>query len=46
LILIALAGTIPFLSFVAEYYARKDVNRRLASVELPAARQDVACTDA
>lgn len=27
---IALAGTIPFLSFVAEYIARKDVNRKLA----------------
>ena len=27
---IALAGTIPFLSFVAEHIARKDVNRRLA----------------
>lgn len=29
LILIALAGTIPFLSFVAEYSARHDVRRRL-----------------
>lgn len=29
-ILIALAGTIPFLSFVAEFIARRDVNRRLA----------------
>ena len=28
-ILIALAGTIPFLSFVAEHYARRDVNRRI-----------------
>lgn len=27
---IALAGTIPFLSFVAEYFARKDVQKRLA----------------
>lgn len=35
LILIALAGTVPFLSFVAEYYARKDVNARLAAVEAP-----------
>ena len=33
LILIALAGTVPFLSFVAEHYARKDVQRRLAEVE-------------
>ncbi|WP_416339621.1 DUF3817 domain-containing protein [Propionicimonas sp.] len=33
LVLIALAGTVPFLSFVAEYYARKDVNQRLAAVE-------------
>lgn len=30
LLVIALAGTVPFLSFVAEYYARKDVNRRIA----------------
>ena len=29
LLIIALAGTIPFLSFVAEYFARKDVNRRI-----------------
>lgn len=29
LILIAIAGTVPFLSFVAEYYARKDVQARL-----------------
>ncbi|MDQ7992405.1 MAG: DUF3817 domain-containing protein [Propionicimonas sp.] len=35
LILIALAGTIPFLSFVAEHYARKDVLRRLAAVPTP-----------
>ena len=27
---IALAGTVPFLSFVAEYIARKDVYRRIA----------------
>jgi integral membrane protein len=27
---IALAGTIPFLSFVAEFIARRDVNRKLA----------------
>jgi len=33
LILIALAGTIPFLSFVAEYSARKDVQGRLRAVE-------------
>ena len=30
-ILIALAGTIPFLSFVAEHIARKDVYRRIAA---------------
>ncbi|WP_408640109.1 DUF3817 domain-containing protein [Cutibacterium equinum] len=29
LLVIALAGTVPFLSFVAEYFARKDVNRRI-----------------
>ncbi len=33
LLLIALAGTVPFLSFVAEHYARKDVNRRIAETE-------------
>lgn len=33
LLLIALAGTVPFLSFVAEHYARKDVQARLAEVE-------------
>lgn len=39
LILIGLAGTIPFLSFWAEHSARTDVNRRLAAVE-DAARVD------
>lgn len=33
LILIALAGTIPFLSFVAEHSARKDVQRRIAAAQ-------------
>lgn len=35
LILIALAGTVPFLSFWAEFSARTDVNARLAAVEAP-----------
>lgn len=30
LLLIALAGTVPFLSFVAEHYATRDVRRHLA----------------
>ncbi len=30
LVMIGLAGTVPFLSFVAEYFARKDVQRKLA----------------
>lgn len=30
---IMIAGTIPFLSFVAEHYARKDVTAKLAAVE-------------
>ncbi len=30
LLLIALAGTVPFLSFVAEHYATKDVRARMA----------------
>lgn len=33
LLLIALAGTVPFLSFWAEYSARKDVQARLAAIE-------------
>ncbi|RXW32707.1 DUF3817 domain-containing protein [Propioniciclava flava] len=33
LLLIALGGTVPFMSFVAEYYATKDVKHRLAAVE-------------
>jgi integral membrane protein len=33
LILIGLAGTVPFLSFLAEYSARKDVQARLRQVE-------------
>lgn len=32
LILIALAGTVPFLSFWAEYSARKDVQARISAV--------------
>ena len=35
MILIALAGTVPFLSFVAEHYATKDVRRKLAAVGNP-----------
>ncbi len=38
LILIALAGTVPFLSFVAEHYARKDVRARIAAVQAVAAQ--------
>lgn len=34
LLSIALAGTIPFLSFVAEHFATKDVRRRLDKAEL------------
>ena len=34
LLIIALAGTVPFLSFWAEYSARKDVQARLRDVEL------------
>lgn len=33
LIVIALAGTVPFLSFWAEYSARKDVQQRLGAVQ-------------
>ncbi len=43
LLLIALAGTVPFLSFVAERSATKDVRRKLAAAEPgppPSARPD------
>ena len=33
LLVIALAGTVPFLSFVAERFATKDVHQRMAHVE-------------
>ncbi|WP_257477870.1 DUF3817 domain-containing protein [Acidipropionibacterium jensenii] len=33
LAVIALAGTVPFLSFVAEYYARTDVQRRIGETK-------------
>jgi integral membrane protein len=33
LLLIALAGTVPFLSFVAEHYATKDVRQKLGLAE-------------
>lgn len=36
ILMIALAGTVPFLSFVAEHYATKDVRRRLREAESPA----------
>ena len=35
LLAIALAGTVPFLSFWAEYSARKDVQARLRAIEPP-----------
>lgn len=35
MILIGLAGTVPFLTFVAEHSATKDVRRRIAAVEAP-----------
>lgn len=36
LLLIAAAGTIPFLSFVAEHYATRDVRTRMAEVDTSA----------
>lgn len=41
LILIALAGTVPFLSFVAEHNSTKDVRRRIADVQENAADEVV-----
>lgn len=35
--LIMLAGTVPFLSFVAEHYATRDVRARMAAATAPAA---------
>lgn len=37
LLLIAAGGTVPFMSFVAEHYATKDVRARLATVQSPTA---------
>lgn len=45
LILIALAGTIPFLSFVAERYATRDVRRRMRD-RAEAAERAAAATSA
>ncbi|WP_392507722.1 DUF3817 domain-containing protein [Naumannella halotolerans] len=42
LLVIAAAGTVPFLSFVAERYAHKDVVTRLANGSLPVHRQTEA----
>ncbi|SDB97670.1 integral membrane protein [Raineyella antarctica] len=42
LLLIALAGTVPFLSFVAEHYATRDVRRRLAAESAPIGTEDAA----
>ena len=36
LLLIAAAGTVPFLSFVAEHYATRDVRSRMAEVDTSA----------
>ena len=36
LLLIAAAGTVPFLSFFAEHYATRDVRTRMAEVDAPA----------
>lgn len=49
-ILIALAGTVPFLSFVAEHYATKDVRAKLSVypeyVDQPALPVEAATVDA
>jgi integral membrane protein len=44
LLLIALAGTVPFLSFVAEHYATKDVRRKLGLAAGEPATSDTAST--
>jgi integral membrane protein len=44
LLLIALAGTVPFLSFVAERSATKDVRRKLADADQAAAAAAAAAT--
>ena len=36
-VLILLAGTVPFMSFVAEYFVHKDITARLAASEAPTA---------
>lgn len=44
LILIALAGTVPFLSFVAERYATKDVRGRLSDIDTPDGEPTIAAS--
>ena len=42
---IALAGTIPFVTFVAEHYATKDVKAKLAREEAHPTEPEVAVAD-
>lgn len=42
LVVIALAGTVPFLSFVAEHFATKDVRAKLAGQPTDAATEPLA----
>ena len=44
LLLIALAGTVPFLSFVAEHYATKDVRQKLGLAAGEPTTSDTAST--
>ena len=44
LLLIALAGTVPFLSFVAEHYATKDVRQKLGLAEGEPTTMETAST--
>lgn len=45
MILIMLAGTIPFVTFVAEHYATKDVRQRLAVMREGEAGSDLSHSD-
>jgi hypothetical protein len=42
IIVIALAGTVPFVTFLAEHFATKDARIRIAEIEEDAAAQEAA----
>ena len=45
LLLIALAGTVPFVTFVAEHYATKDVKAKLAAEQAEPSEPETVAAD-